>query len=572
MAWCSRLLAGRRDRPENRRTQGWLRVGVLGCLIAALGIGIGLSCVAADSEYCETRVQCPYADTPLGPMQLFCHSTRHVCLLTGEGVCVKDEDCGVDRPHCDVDTNACTPCRVGDATDKSCARFLDRPLCGTASDGSGTTLCLACRNNLDCPSATPICDSQQCRKCAAHSDCEGELHCDDGNRCIDSLVCIGEGEVSPERAGSCAQNGTSGGGRVVYVNNLDPICMPPSTPPVTYGNQFATPLCNLESAFERAQAQSRRYIRVVGKKVLPLLKKVEDGAAYSFIGAPAKAYRDLATVEVQGLLFDVHGTSWLTLDQLDILERTANATVISCSGNTTGPAPRFTLRRSILRGSTTMEVIDPSQAAVAISNCTAVIDSNVIGVASLTDLTSATAAAHGQGLSIGDARRKDPLTSYLIQNNLIAGNIGVAMDLQGTSGGTPSFVVRFNTIVGNGRNTPAQSGAVFCAMNAKGQEFSHSIVWNNSLSAGEHSQFFSASWCGVRDLVVGTGEAALNNPAFKYQSPQLDESLHLIAGQNPCCIDQVTAGSGEILPALDLVGTKRPQGPKWDIGAFELRP
>ena len=576
MAWGSRLAARRQDRSRPGRG---LRVGVLGCVVSALVLGIGHSCISPDPEYCETRATCPYADTPMGPMQLFCHSTRHVCLLTGEGVCVKDEDCPVARPHCNVDTNACLPCTVGDASDTSCARFLDRPLCGVASDGSGTTLCLACRNNLDCPSATPICDNQQCRKCAEHSDCEGELNCDDGNKCTDSMVCIGDGEVTPERAGSCAKNGPSG--RVVYVNNLDAIC--PATPsviplPTPYGDQFATPQCNLDQGLAVAK-QGRQFIRVVGKDLSAGLN-LADGATYSVIGAARKSATNpdlatMATFSLRGSAFMLSGTGALTLDQLDITERNTDPTVvIDCSGSTTSAVPRLTLRRSILRGSVPPTALPNTlvKAAVRLNNCTTLLDRNVIGVSKVAELT--TASAHAQGISIVDSHRDDAATSYLIQNNLIAGNIGAAMNLMGTTGATPHFVIRFNSLIGNGRNTPTTSGAVLCDALASTQEFSHSLVVLNSLSAApNNSQFLSPSSCGVKDVVVGTTEGSpLQLPEFIHTAAPVayDAQFRLLPTSLPC-IDQVTAGSGEILPATDIDGRKRPQGAKWDIGAAELK-
>ena len=581
VAWCSQLVAPRPvlrlaagvpggARRQTVRAHRWLRLGVLGCLVSAVVIGIGLSCVSPDPDYCVTRATCPYADTPMGPMQLFCHTTRHVCLLTGPDICVKDEDCGVAAPHCNVDTNACSQCTVGDNT--ACARFTDRPLCGASADGSGT-LCLACRNNLDCPGATPICDHQLCRKCTAHSDCEGDLNCDDGNKCTDSLVCIGEGEVTPELGGSCAKNGASG--RVVYVNSFDPVCATTTPTPLEapYGNQFATPQCTLPFALTVAHNQGRRFIRVVGKDLGPL-GTVKDGAAYSFIGAPAKSYPDTATVASRGTLFALEGTGSLTLDQLDMMQINTGETLISCSGSPTDSVPKLTLRRSTLRGSAAADTTVLNQAAVSITNCTTLIDSNIIGVTTLAEVTDPKALAHAKAISIADSRSRGAVTSYLIQNNLIAGNRAVAIDLQGSAGGTPpSLVSRFNTIVGNGKNTPSLNGGVFCAIGAEGQEFSHSIVSGNSTGMTDHSQFSNAGYCGLKDLVVGTGEGLLGNAAFKYLKPSFDAQLRLTADSSNvmCCIDQVSPATGETFPSKDLDGTSRPQGLKWDIGATELK-
>lgn len=547
------------------RGRTWLRAGVraglLWGVLGGLAGGLSPSCVVPDPEYCATSAQCPVIDSPQGPVQLVCNTSRHVCM---SGACGSDADCtDFAAPRCDRTTNTCTSCRVGDTTDTSCTHFLDRKLCISASSGAGT-LCAECRSNTDCPAATPICDNYQCRKCGAHSDCQGALKCDDGVACTDSLVCIQEGDLPAEPAGAlvgrCAQNGSGKSGRVIYVNNQG-ACS--ETNP---GSAYAMPLCSLYAGLMMATAQSRPYIRVVGKNLKPPNATISEGS-YVFVGAPTRDFPEIATVEGRGVLFTVKDSGSLTLDQLHLVEDQANTTLVQCVG-VGSLLPKLTLRSSILTGATPPTATAVSAGAVNTANCDTLLDGNIIGVRTTAELSDPMAMVHGAGLVIGDTANNRS-SSYLIQNNIIAGNAGFAVNLSGVSSDSAKFVLRFNTIVGNGRATQGTYGAVVCPLGSYMMEFSHSIVSDNSTFPGG-SQFLFPSSCGLKDLVVGTNETG-TDPLFK-KSPALDPMFRLQAGaqNSDCCIDKVTPMAGETLPKWDVDQRPRPQGKKWDIGAAEL--
>ena len=176
----------------------------------------------------------------------------------------------------------------------------------------------------------------------------------------------------------------------------------------------------------------------------------------------------------------------------------------------------------------------------------------------------------GAALVIGDTSTGRG-ASYLVQNNLVAGNAGYAVNLVGVNSDASRFVFRFNTILGNARATPATSGAIVCPIASTMIEFSHSIVLANSTFPGG-SQFLFPNNCGLKNLVVGSKETG-TDPKFNL-TPDLDEQFHLLrsAADLACCIDKVAPASGETLPKLDIDLRPRPQGTSWDIGAAELPP
>jgi hypothetical protein len=208
----------------------WRRCRLLGSpralalLSLAIGIvvAIGASCIVVDPDYCNKDDQCPLVQTDMGMRRLLCNPIAHACTPIDDVFqCFVDSQCSEPHsPRCDTATHTCTSCRVGDSSDTSCQHFLDRPICASSSDGSGTTQCVTCVTSMDCPKESPICDTAggQCRKCSSHADCHGSMRCDDGLPCTDSLVCIDDESVSSKLvglAGRCAQNGPDQNGHIL---------------------------------------------------------------------------------------------------------------------------------------------------------------------------------------------------------------------------------------------------------------------------------------------------------------------------------------------------------------------
>ena len=552
----------------------WLRVSLLALVAGGLAGGLGTSCAIPDPEYCANTEQCLPVATELGMMPQVCHPSRHVCVVPGPNTCFRNEDCIADfkTPRCDLKTNSCVPCNVGD--NSSCAHFTERPLCVQSSDGSGATLCVACQTSAQCPSEKPICDAQQCRKCSTHSDCEGEVKCDGGSPCTDSLVCIQEGDLRPELVGQCAQNGTGAGGRVVYVNGSD--MSQCGTAINATGSSLSSPLCTLDQGLDLARTQNRHYIRVVGSSgsIQSGLNQSITMGSYAFIGAPApsKGFPDMVTIQHRGTVFDVSNTGAVTVDQFNIFEKNAAVTALSCSGGAT--APGLTLRRSILTGATPSNMPNTFAPAILLFGCNAVLDGNIIGVTSFADVTNPAATAHGVGINIIDNNGLSGLSSYLIQNNVIAGNASIGISIAFGTFPTSKFVLRFNTIYGNGRGLTSMTnspGGVGCPGGAL-KEFSHSIIAGNFKYAGSQVSSGSSS-CSFKDIIVDAAEMG-PDPAFTKVATvdtDLDAKFRLLPGAS-WAIDKVTPAAAETLPSQDVYGVARPQNGKWDIGAAEYKP
>lgn len=558
MARGSLRSAGELGQKGSRGRARWRWAGLLGFVVLgwALGGGIGPSCVVADPDYCATSAQCPYVDTPAGKVQQVCNTGRHVCV---SGSCFSDDDChDFASPRCDPATLTCTSCNLGD---NSCVRFSDRRLCIHAQAGSAATLCGACETHLDCPLTAPVCDGQKCRPCANHGDCEGEHLCDNGAPCTDSLVCIKAGDLAPELVGRCAQNGQGVSGRVLYV--ADPGVCAETNP----GGELTKAVCSLDTAVMKATTDNRRFIRLVGSTFSGLNDTVSSGT-FSFIGAPAKSYKNLATIVGNGQFFAVTDSAAVTLDSLHLLAQRAGSMLVQCSGFG-NILPSLTLRNNVLSGSTPSGSTGARVGAVTINNCNTILDGNIIGVQSASELTNAAVTVHEAALVIGDTSTGRG-ASYLVQNNLVAGNAGYAVNLVGVNSTASRFVFRFNTILGNARATPATSGAILCPVASSTIEFSHSIVLNNS-TFPDGSQFLFPGNCGLKNLVVGSKETA-TDPKFNL-TPELDDQFRLVRGAADlaCCIDKVVPVGGETLPSLDLNLRPRPQGASWDIGATELQ-
>lgn len=561
-----------------RPALGWLRVFVLAGVVGGVVCGVVPSCAIPDPDYCETNAACQAMSTGLSSIQLLCDLRRHVCVPPGGPLnCALDDDCpDYQNPRCDTSTNTCTGCRVGDSS--SCGHLGTRPFCVNATNGSASTLCVACRTGAECPMTAPICDQQQCRKCAAHSDCEGDHICDSGLQCTDSLVCIQEGDLTPEKVGQCAMNGSAG--QVVYVVNDVATCNDMTHP----GTAYSMPLCSFEAGWTTAQMQGRRFIRLLGPfdATSGPHSQINIGAgSYSFIGAPAKSYTDMVSITYSGLLFSVSGTGSLTVDGLHIIQKAAAAaTNLKCVETGSTP-PSFTLRHSTLTGGDSpVDAASGMIPAVFINTCNTIIDGNIIGVATFADVVNPLAAVHGTAISISDAPMSG--TSYLIQNNVIAGNAGAALNLLTAGLGSAKIVVRFNTIVGNGRGLSGPNGTVICPAGTPLQEFSHSIMVGNYNTVSK-TQFDATTTnpgrCNFKNVVVGQDEMGAD-PASAFPSPLIrlpvdlntDFRIRSTPNNAACCIDKVAPVGNELLPTLDFNNVPRPQGAKWDIGASEFKP
>jgi hypothetical protein len=525
-------------------------------------------CTVLDPEYCTSDSDCidfygnafpPYA----------CHPLRHVCIPLAPGVCVADETCTTSsESHCNLTTDSCEPCTPGDPTDNSCAHLAPQtPVCGNLAGGG--TGCVGCLQNLDCPASTPICDGQVCRVCKQHSDCEGPLNCDSGTPCTDSLVCISATDPTPNLAGRCAQNGPSSlGGRVLYVYDAPSGCDATNTVDFVTGIDPGHPICALPGTATTAPANGLTYVRVLDAGAQYRAPFSPGSALMSgqlvYIGAPSLAFKAMNRAQVQfpsspGFLVTNSGN--LTVDGFDLQPGNYGAPTVQCVG-TAGftSLPVFNLRNSVLEGAAST---DPGGVpAVDLTNCQAQIVGNFIGA---TSPQQSTTFSNGAGLSITSTSSS---ASFLIQNNVIAGNWDEAVNLQGIVGIPPSFTFQFNTVVNNGLKGSGEYGGILCPTVLSGSlQIGYSIIVGNSSPGG--TQFSNTSTCTFTNVVVGSDSASASG-LIKGMVPTFDSSSYALTAQDCFCAIQATPSAGQTFPATDIAGTPRPQGSSWDVGAYEL--
>lgn len=155
------------------------------------------------------------------------------------------------------------------------------------------------------------------------------------------------------------------------------------------------------------------------------------------------------------------------------------------------------------------------------------------------------------GLTIAGGR-------YRISNSYFHGGDAPAVVFDGRS--TGAFL--FNTVTGGGELSP---GGIDCGTTSR--VIRDSIVVGSFPAAGG-AQTVGA--CTHRRVVVGSGDTRPDSGLI-HIDPDLDPAGRLLdtPANAACCIDQ----GARHVPGLDhdFFGTPRPQGPRYDIGAHELR-
>lgn len=327
----------------------------------------------------------------------------------------------------------------------------------------------------------------------------------------------------------CQPDGTCAAD-VIYVNNRGGACGG------DHAGTLADPLCGVAEAVTLAARSGRDQIYVFGSMTSYGPFKL-DGAQLSVSGPGAFAS---PTAQVQGQggspAITVRGAARLRLDGLEL--GPSPAEVLSCQADG-GAAPELELSRSLAH--------DGQGSGVYSRGCR------------VTVRRSALYANSNRGLSA------DSGGEVLVENSVIAYNRGGAVRLSGTGGR-----VRFSTLVYNG--LIGSVGGVECSTMGGGKLIENSIVYGNGRGAGA-SQVSSA----CRLLRSAIDEAAVANGADNrlraapdFVSGQ-DLRLRRGAGSSACCIDQLDAGPGVSDVLVDFDGTSRPQGPRFDIGATEVK-
>ncbi len=539
-------------------------------LILGVAGGIAIAvhgCIVPDDRYCTQSAQCRTRD----PSHPICDPVNHFCVAPGDGGtgCSSNDDCNEpDRARCDTQKYVCAPCTIAsmnpDGTNPDCAglkpadaRSPSLPYC--VSQGTATT-CVECMTDKDCKRiAAPICNTttHMCRPCRAHKECARDVLCDNGTRCggqSGSLVCISQADVDSRAdlvslAGACASDGVSG--QVVYVHGPKGVVL---CDDAGAGTSYDHPRCSVQAGVNQANINHWPYVRVVGAGYSEsVLVNATPGGTIILVGAETPAGDPMAGMQNQmagAPVFDVTGTGTkVILDEFSVVQMQANRTAVHCKDGSLA-----------IRGSHILGTTDPASPAdmpgVLLEDCDATLDGNYIGVTQ-----GGAMMAHGIGVQI-----VNPVSDhrYVIENNVIAGNMGKALDMHQADAAILQF--RFNTVYGNGQSKTAGTfGGIFCPV--AGKTFQDSIIASNTQQGG--SQFMGS--CAFVQVVVGKAEPA-GPEKLNSIDPMLDATFHLKAEvrgtPNDCCIDKIAPIAG--LPDHDIDRRSRPQNVKWDIGAHEV--
>jgi hypothetical protein len=205
-------------------------------------------------------------------------------------------------------------------------------------------------------------------------------------------------------------------------------------------------------------------------------------------------------------------------------------------------------------GTATLRVVNSSihnsgQAGVSSSDCTLVLDANVIGPSNT-----------GGGVVLSGN------TIYTLTNNIIHSNgTGVpGVDISTGSSG----VFAFNTVANNGGAAPGSAGGVTCAAGAT-NALQNSIVVLNQLTAVGGTQF--SGNCTLSNVVTGPDTFTGANMSV----PDLDSTyrLKLNTANRDCCINKLPSPAPAIEnQSHDVDREARPKGAgtmPYDIGADE---
>ncbi len=345
---------------------------------------------------------------------------------------------------------------------------------------------------------------------------EGEARAEVSSACEVAAACTRHGDCPSLVCDTYAAGGRGRcipEARVLYVRSS---CRDPDLSTGTRDDPF----CQIGRAVSAAEVLAKDVIRVMpgfyltftvaGQRLSIFGPAGEDGVAQVFEeDAGAIHVRDGADVLVDG--FEIGGPT---------------TSAVHCA------AARAVVRRSTLRS-------DVGNAAFVTTACDVELDrariETYLGAIHFTD------------------------TRYRVTNTFVTGSSErIAIRV---SGGEGSF--RFVTVTGNYKET-TPDGPFDCG--EAPVTIRDSIVAGNRSFGDTGSQFRGA--CSIERVVVGAADSSASagaihlDPLFEdgYRLPRTPVNLD-------CCIDRGPRSAGRF--QRDIAGTRRPQGPRTDLGAFE---
>ncbi|MEO8549814.1 MAG: choice-of-anchor Q domain-containing protein [Kofleriaceae bacterium] len=389
----------------------------------------------------------------------------------------------------------------------------------------------ACTIDTDCPAGAPHCaSSRTCVECLDSSQCDAaQPVCDTGTMACRTCTQDSEcgSDVCNVDAGTCTASSL-----VLYIS-------PAGSTSSTCGQMSP---CSFDRAI--ALADSTRYVirmspgtysaseSISGKQV------VVDGTGSS-----------LTPPTVNG--FAIEATNGATVTVIGLaITALGGTSAIYCEGSNGGTV---TLTRATVTSLQSGVVANPSS-----GNCTVSIDRTVLKTQSSTQpviVATANSVIHVARSTIDGGTGIQLFTS-----SAIAGVENTIFRNQGPDGpltGVGRFTVSFSTFV---------DAAVKCTSTSV-------VTIADSILVATGQDAVAGTTCTVNEsillpqsgAVTGSGNHLNLDPLMKDRANG-DYSLQSVSP----AIDAATASA--TVPALDYVGTPRPQGPRADLGAFEYKP
>lgn len=387
----------------------------------------------------------------------------HASIMTCEVPTCSTTGCGAMAPVCNITTDTCEGC--GDSS--SCSRFNESPVCDNAAGSN-----VECVVDADCKAATKaICDMHTCRGCARDTDCASDA-CGDDGACVpeSSIVYLA---VGASDSGTCTRSAPCGS--------------------VKYGVSQTTATRNHIVMAKGGYVEASINIDTTTTSANAVT--VHGGGAGLIYpsGGDASMFQTNIPVTIRDLEFSIpNGTAGhaLALGAGALVERVHVHDAIS-GISIAGPS---TLR------DVTIENVKQGisvQSTGALTLDRGVIRGGAVGIR---------AAAGG---------------SVQIQNLLVWGTTGLALDLSSTSGS-----VAFATIADSGSDTGVGPRAVACA---NGVVVRSSIIW----APGSTSRV-PLDGCSLVNVIAGPTAAAgasNMNPQFVNAA---NRDYHILGRVLPC--------------------------------------
>jgi hypothetical protein len=437
------------------------------------------------------------------------YGDKRTCIEDPTAGCSGPEDCTTPAaPVCDVGgTGTCVGCGVM----ADCGRFPATPQCEPASGA-----CVECLAAGDCTSASePVCGMDHvCRACMADAECASGV-CDEGTG-----ACVAEAAI--------VYVATNGGGAVCT---------------------RAMPCATITAGIAAVDATRRTILVAPGSYT----DRVTIAAkSFALVGHGAAVSASTA-----GEVIDVNaGSIAVTIEGLRVHDGLgAVGTAIRCRDS--GGTPTLTLVGVTLDRN--------GGAGIDATRCNVTVTGGTISGNNGAGISANTATLTVEASRILDNNGGGVVTSgggmISIRNSFIAKN----GDLSGAVGGVrlvepTSLVFEFNTLADNGTMAGFAAGMQCSSLMPR-------TLSNNIIVGPSSDQVSSAANCTFtytlsNETIAGTGNAT-TAPTFVNAATN---DYHLTAASAG-----IDAADPAATLATDIDGQSRPQGPRADIGADEVR-